>query len=140
MEKNVLEKMERIVKVKVNFYKSDFYEYDLPVLKKEPGHYIWIARPHGTFLYKYENASEIHDYYYKDLDVDFYDVTINADLSGDIKKIPFVERGSVKTFHVGLYDMYDNCVKRYTRKAWTKEDCLRMENSINDSEYFIKVS
>ena len=63
---------ERIAKKRVNHYLTDFYNYDKPIIERqEKAEYIWIVRECGTWLYRWEDAGEIHDYYCDDKEVDF---------------------------------------------------------------------
>lgn len=43
--------MQKIVNARMKSYKSDFYDYDIPILQNpEEQYYVWIVRTHGTHL------------------------------------------------------------------------------------------
>lgn len=95
-KKELLSKMENIVKRYVKHYKSDFYDYDLDTLKSEnEKKYIWIVRECGTFLLdinrlkdsEKENSARIIYNYYLDNNR-YYKVDLKK---GSIKKYNPVE-------------------------------------------------
>ena len=97
VKKELLNKMENIVKRYVKHYKSDFYDYDLHELKKEnEKKYVWIVRESGTFLLdigKLKNPEKENDgtriiyNYYLD-DNRYYKVDLKK---GSIKKYNPIE-------------------------------------------------
>lgn len=64
-DNEVLKKMANIVKRNVKHYKNDFYVYDLFMIKKHEGPFLWMIRETGTDLIPLKN--------FKGALVDFYD-------------------------------------------------------------------
>lgn len=89
----VIKKMENIVKRHVKHYKNDFYVYDLDMIKKYPGPFIWMTRETGTDFIPlhYLKGSLIDFYHYvKYTNKNFYYYNGNR-----LKKVSFDEMEKV---------------------------------------------
>lgn len=93
----IFSKIKTIVNKNVEYYKSDFFDYDLPNLQKvDQGRYIWIVRKCGTNLVNIDGDLCVLDYYMNETGDGvkaYYIIDIAADTIKeiDVKEIPAIK-------------------------------------------------
>lgn len=92
---NVLKKMGEIAEKRVKHYKCDFYDYDLPWIKRDkPGEFVWMVRESGTHLMvprgDDEDKGQWREHYdlFAGINDFFYYCTMNNDGSGTVTLSP----------------------------------------------------
>ena len=90
---NVLQKMREITERRIKLYKTDFYDYDVPWLKRDqPSEFVWMIRDSGTHLMVPCGPDEDKELWRHRYDIfsaantDFYYCTLNSDGSGTVTK------------------------------------------------------
>lgn len=103
----LLKEMETIVNSQVEYFKDDFFSYDIPALKSTTEKsFFWIVRKCGTNLIKCNGDLVSLDYYirYGENIKGFYILDLEAD---SIKKVDPVEIPKIKEYTVSFKN-YNN--------------------------------
>lgn len=90
---NVLETMQQLAEKHIKLYKTDFYDYDVPRIKKEhPSEFVWMVRETGTHIMTPCDSDDDKGFWRHCYDIFsaankmFFYCTMNADGSGTVTK------------------------------------------------------
>ena len=90
---DVLETMRQLTEKHVKLYKTDFYDYDVPRIKKDhPSEFVWMVRESGTHIMTPRDSDEdkgMWRHYYDafaSANKLFFYCTMNPDGSGTVTR------------------------------------------------------